>query len=310
MKHALLLLFLVLPLTATALVDYSEETPSQAINENRKNAVSKLSSMRSSSSISNKTEKRSPRNESADFSIRGGYQSLGVKTSQGEGKLTMFKSDLHFQTAYDLFLSASHYYATSDSKVLNGDGNTHSGNPTVKLGLNWIKIGGTGTEAGVDLYGGAMIKGASLYASSRTDKIVGIETSKRFYDFALGLGYEFRLTGTPSKIEEVAIGNISRLSAAFGWVVSSDIRFLLEGASYTISPYKDELREARLDHRVSFSSVSPQVHLGLASIVELLLGARFQTKTKGVDDQVVGARLWDLEGLYGNAIFTGLNISM
>ena len=74
---------------------------------------------------------------------------------------------------------------------------------------------------------------SSELASSRTDKIFGIESVKRFYTFALGLGYRLYMTGTPEDDQEVDIGNIQKL---YTLLVDGfhDISFEVEGAVYNI----------------------------------------------------------------------------
>src|SRR5690606_10520676 len=121
-----------------------------------------------------------------------------------------------------------------------------------------------------------------------------------------GLGYKVWLTGTPSNSEEVTIGNVQRLSATLGWMVSPDIQFAVEAATVSIGVGDGE---RALTQKTSFGTLAPSIHLGITPSVGLELGAVFRTK-RLKDENLLGARLWNLPGSYGNKLYAGLGISL
>ncbi|MCR9204934.1 MAG: hypothetical protein NXH75_10170, partial [Halobacteriovoraceae bacterium] len=184
-----------------------------------------------------------------------------------------------------------------------------AGNPEVILGFNWLQFGKKADLATVDLFGGLSFgQKDSDFATERTDKIVGISTAKRFHTLAVGLGYEYRMTGTGSE-NEMRIGNISKLSASLGWVVSKDIRFLVEGSTFKIGRGNDEFANFILDEDISFSSVKPQLQLKIGPMIDLTLGAQFRTR-RLKQGALTSARLWGLDAAYGNSVFSGLSFSI
>ena len=142
------------------------------------------------------------------------------------------------------------------------------------------------------------------------DKVVGIQTSKRFHELALELGYELRLTGTPGREEDLSIGNINKFSATVGWMVSPDIQFAVEGSSYKVSSDSDLARKNRLSQDTTFSSLAPQLGLGITPMIQLIMGGNFRVDRADNQDDLIGAKLWDLEGVYGNSLFVKLNASL
>ena len=148
----------------------------------------------------------------------------------------------------------------------------------------------------------------SSFATERTDKIVGVSTAKRFYSFALGIGYEHRLTGTGGS-EEMIIGDITKLSASLGWVVSKDIRFLIEGTTLNIREGENNFIQSFLDEKVTFGSIKPQLQLRVGRSIDFTLGAQFRTKRISREELTL-ARFWSLDGAYGNSVFSGLSFSI
>lgn len=291
--------------SAHALVDYTEQVPSQPNVR-----APKRSAPRSVKRMSN------PRNGSSNlpsgaFELGSQYESQNVDIGSGDGTVSMINFNGHFQTPYNIFLDFAFWGASTDDVALSDSSSIQAGNPTVALGFNWLQFGKTNEMATIDLYGGLSIRGNSAFASSRTDKIVGVETTKRFYAFALALGYELRLTGTPDKVEELDIGNIHKLSATVGWMVSHDIQFAVEGATIKVNNADATGRVNFLAQETSFAYVAPKLGLSITPQVQFELGAKFRTKrADGNGQNLAAARLWDLQGSYGNTIFGGLNFSI
>lgn len=307
-SQALIAILILFPYSAHALVDYSEEIGFEPQN-------SGASSVRAPAPSSVPTQtitKSAPRKRGgSSVGIHTGlmYQSQNVELNDINGKVDQVSFEAHFQTTYNLFLDATFYQAkSSDASLISDDTGFQNGNPKVILGFNWLQIGRPAEMATIDLYGGMSFgQKDSDFATTRNDQIVGISTAKRFYELALGLGYEYQMTGNPDdQSGELGLGNISVLSASLGWVVSSDIRFLVEGKSYRISAGR-ESNEVNED--VAFSTITPQMQLKLSPLINFNLGAKFRSRR--IDNQLLlGARLWNLDGAYGNGVFAGLSVNL
>lgn len=307
MKKILASSLLLLSVNALALVDYSApvaEDPAvqSALPKNR--PVSLSSAPRVNAAPASSSDKF--------FSLGTGLETLDVPYKGQTSKVSMYSINGRFQTPYNIFLDASYWSAGTDNSALSSKNKQQWGNPTFKLGFNWLTFGAAQDMATIDFYAGAMLPGQknSDFASSRLDKLLGVEVTKRFYDFALQLGYEMRLVGSPKVEKETPVGNIQKMSAALGWRVSSDIRFGLEAVMYKVGSNSLERPNAALSKDLQFAYVSPKVSLGLASFVDLELGALYQTRKVEIKDDLVEARLWDLKGLYGNSLFASLSFSL
>lgn len=277
---------------AHALVDYSNTvgTPEEKAPANR--VMQKMSAPSNSGGGRGLTWK-------SDFSFATNYESLEI----GDNKYGVLNMNAHLQTPMNVFIDASYWNA-------NGNEGSSSGNPRLILGFNWLRFGSPSEEAKLDIYGGAKLSSNSMLGSSRTDKIVGAETTKRFGTFGIGIGYDMTMVGTPKKIEENAIGNIGRLTVSGGWMVSEDIQFEVEAENFSINPAKDQGRTNRLKEKVSFSTLSPKLNLGLSSAINMELGARFRMKKAKEDSNLMAAKVFDLHGAHSNSLFAGLNITL
>ncbi len=292
---------------AHGLVDYSETeavAPAPAPKAKaRPRAVSKRSAPKASSS----GPSYSP---SGMFELGMTYKSIDVKSDDTTGKVNVMEVKGHLATNFNIFLDFKYWQASTDIESLTTNSGSQEGNPEVLVGFNWLQFGGGDDGTSVDLLFGGRFSSSSELASSRTDKIFGIESVKRFYAFALGLGYRLYMTGTPEDEAEVDIGNIQKLYATFGWMVSHDISFEIEGAVYNIGNSDSTTRASVLKTKESFGTISPKVNLQLGSMVALGLGATFRTDKVSDTESLIGARLWDMSGAYGSSIHAGLNISI
>lgn len=306
MKKNLLLFFALFLISrySFALVDYTEETPQAPKASNNIRRIAPPSSTVSASASSGVTQNYAP---SGMFEIGAKYGQMDVEMGESAGKLNITRFDAHFETSYNIWLDASYSMASFDSAGNIGQGSSQKGNPHFLLGVNWLEFGGAGDRANIDFVAGANLgQNNSLFATSRTDKIFGVETAKRFNTFVFGLGYRVWLTDTPDNAEETNIGNVQRLSATLGWMVSPDIQFALEAATVSIAVGEGD---NALTQKTSFGSMAPSLHLGISPMVSLELGAVFRTKRLR-DEELLGARLWNLPGSYGNMMYAGLGISL
>lgn len=276
-------------LSAMALVDYSEAVPESQL----------------SPKAMSEGRIQSGRNESraliwkSDFSFSSNYESMKIESD----KIGLINLNTHLQTPFNVYLDLSYWNANNKSGSQNG-------NPKVIIGFNWLRFGGPSDEAKLDIYGGAKLPGNSLLASSRTDKIFGAETTKRFGSFGLGLGYDMTITGAPRRNTDMSIGNINRITFSGGWMVSNDIQFELEVENFKINQSSDTNRTNYLAKSISFSTLSPKLNLMLSPAVSLEMGARFKTNKIKSDQDLRTAGLFDLHGAYSNSIFAGLGLNL
>jgi len=207
MKNTILFSLILLTSNAFALVDYTE-TPS----DNRPVVKSRLPTkpLSDSKSLSWKS----------DFSLTSNYEVSQIESN----KYGVINLNTHLQTPFNIYFDISYWSAHSNS-------GTKAGNPKAIIGFNWLKFGTLSEEARLDIYGGTKVSGDSDLASSRTDKIFGVETTKRFGSFGLGIGYDFTSVGIPRKSSDLVIGNINRIVMSGGWIVSNDIQFEVEAES-------------------------------------------------------------------------------
>lgn len=264
-----------------ALVDYSDPSPEP----------SKMQKI----SLKNISKNESSGLSRSEFSLSSGYEMAQINSE----KVGAMNFDLHFGTPYNVFFDGSYWQA--DYK-----GQSQAGNPKFILGFNWLKIGSQSDEARLDLMAGMKLSSTAEIASSRTDKIFGVETTKRFMNFAIGFGYELTVVGDAKNQKEEAIGNIHRISATAGWMVSNDIQFELEAENFKVMESADTNRANYLHTPLRFSTISPKLNLGLGSFVNFILGARFQMQKAAPTE----AKIFDLHGADSSTIFTGLSFNI
>lgn len=287
-KNSFPFLLISLSFNAYALVDYSETVAEPAP------AANKLS-----------TKMQAPKAESrsliwkSDFSLTTNYEAMEINSE----KIGVLNLNTHLQTPFNVFMDLSYWRANEKSGSQNG-------NPKAIIGFNWLRFGSPSDEAKFDIYGGGKFAGTSELASSRTDKIFGLETTKRFGTFGLGIGYEMTLTGDPKKESDMSIGNIHRIAISGGWMVSNDIQFELEMENFKINEASNTTRVNHLNSSVTFSTISPKLNLTIVPAVNLELGARFRTNKPKSNQNLSSAKLFDLHGAYSNSLFAGINFNI
>lgn len=286
---------------ALALVDYTEATvaPAQEVAPRPVKTITQSTS----------TVKQNSGGSSGMFEVALSYEALSVRTASEQGDAALMKIDTHFQTPYSFFLDLSFWRLNSVSSDLENQTAADNGNPEAKLGFNWLQFGKGHDATTVDLYGAYSFKASNGVGTSRDDKMVGIETAKRFYDFALAIGYEYQLSGTPSDASELEIGNVQTIAASLGWMVSHDIQFVVEGANIKVKEAGED-SDFGMTQGFSYSYVSPSVRLGISPSVGLELGALFRTQKPQSDEDLLSARLWSLKGVYGNSLHAALRIDI
>ncbi|MFX3675735.1 MAG: hypothetical protein ACN6I6_01735 [bacterium] len=304
MKKNLLLFFALFLISkySFALVDYTEsvEAPAPAPTK-----IKRIAPAASSSGQASMVRRNS--GPSGMFELSAKYGVLDAEVGSKSGKVNVTRFDAHFETSYNIWLDASWALGSFDTSSNLGQGSSQNGNPQAIIGVNWIEFGGAGERASMDFVAGAnFAQKDSDFATSRTDKIVGVETAKRFGPLVFGLGYRLWMTGSPGNAAELNIGNIQRLSASLGWMVSPDIRFAVEGATVSIGSGEGDFA---LTDKISFGTVSPSMQLALSPTVSLDMGAVFRSK-RLKDEDLLAARLWNLPGSYGSSLFAGLSLAL
>ena len=295
MKNSLLLSCALitssLSYSAHALVDYSDSVsaPQEKSSNQSMQKISKDGSQSGGRAFTWKS----------DLSFTSNYETIEIE----DNKYGVMNFNTHLQTPFNVYLDASYWTASGNEGRSNG-------NPKIILGFNWLRFGSPADEARLDLYGGVKLSSSSKLGSSRTDKIVGAETTKRFGTFGLGVGYDMTLVGTPKNTDEQSIGNIGRISISGGWMVSQDIQFEVEAENFTINKASDTNRANHLKEKVSFSTLSPKLNLQLFSAVNLEMGARFRMKKATKEAKLLSSGVFDLHGVNSNSLFAGLNITI
>jgi len=302
----LLFLIFIFPFSSYALVEY-DDASAQGIPRAAARKVKAPRSIKRNSAPSRSSSSMGK----GMFSLNMGYKSLDVSDKFGEGSVNQYYFNAHFATPFNIYLDAKHWMGSSSSPSISSDSSTQQGNPEVKVGFNWLKIGTASDLASVDLIAGLRLaQSSSTLATGRTDQVYGVETTKRYQNFVIGLGYLMTLTGTSDNQEELDIGDIKTIMASIGWRATEDIGFALELASSKISESEDQDRQYTLGESISFGYISPKLMLGISPLINLEMGALFRTKKPRVDGDILRARLWDQKGLYGNSLYSSLNFSL
>lgn len=300
-------LLTVLSLNSYALVDYTDPSdyqsaPAPQVRKSQRKV----------------TRRAAPRKQSqgAKFlDIKTTYKSQNFDVANSEGqvreeKLSTITVDGRIETGYDVYLEFA--FPMHSGRLSNDQVETsfQKGNPEFILGLNWLEFGAAQTALALDIYAGMIFSSDSDFASKRTDKIIGVHTSKRFFDFGFGLNYELNLTGASDDSSEQDIGTIQQLTAQVGWLVSSDIRFVVSANTIKVAKSTDAGRSNRLETDIKYAYIKPEVILTLSPNVDLHMMGTFQSRRPKNELVSTDARLWHLEGFYGNSLAAALNFSI
>jgi hypothetical protein len=300
MKSVLLFLF---SLSSFALVDYSDSSESSSSFRPSSAKKPTVKRVASSSASRRAARKSGPSHIELDLDFR----SIDYIADSREGKVNKLSVDGHLQTDYDFFVDFHMPFYTGMVEENQADTDYQKGNGEIDLGINWFTAGNRDSSFALDTTFGMTMGTKSPFASSRTDKKVGVEMSRRFFNVGLGLGYHLTMTGSPDDNEvEQDIGNISTLSLSLGWVVSSDIKFLVKASSHKVSQSTNETMSNRLNNDIKFATISPQIVLTMSPGLDLKLNATFLTRRPKSEYVSTQARLWGLEGFYGNTLSAGL----
>lgn len=301
----------LLTLNSFALVDYSDpaENMSQTPAVQTAPRVQKVGP---TSAKKSQSSQGSFFSNYLEFSSSFASHKYNVNSEVGSYSKKYESLDLKGQisTDYDVFLAFEQSFYSGKSSNDGQNVSNERGNPLIILGFNWLEFGSPSEALTIDLTLGARLSTKGEFATTRTDKLIGFETSKRFYNVAFGFGYDYILTGPAKEISEMDIGNISNLYAKLGVVVSGDIKFLLTAVNSEVKASDDTNRESYLKKSIKYSYVKPEIVLTMGRSVDLSLGAVFQTRRPKQENIKDNLNLWSQTGLYGNSLMAGLGFSL
>ena len=293
-----------------ALVDYTESGNAPVVQS----APSMPASVPAIRSKASRSSARSSASSNASISLKTRYESINVSTQgeDAEGQVGLVGMNAKIDTGYNFYLDLDYWQASTTANGISDSNSYQAGNPKFLLGFNWFQFGNSSNAVRADIYAGMSLKGESAIAHSRNDKIVGLHSSKKFVDFVLLVGGEFIITGAPKNSDEMAVGNITKLVAGLGWIVSDDIRFALNAKRYAVGQAETDYVGNRLKSDISFSVLNPSLLLNITPAVGLELGAYFRTKRASSKDgeNLLDARLMEHTGSYGNTLYSSLNIGI
>ncbi len=288
-----------------SLVDYTDYDAS-SVRTSRKSVKR---SAKNNSISKRRTARRSTSGKKyLDFSTS--FSNSKFDTISRSGKFDRLDFKASMATDYDLYLDVE--YPMFSGRVYNDQDETsyQAGNPLVLMGLNWLQFGGRGEALNLDLEVGFRLSGSGEFASGRTDKIIGVSTSKRLGNVGLSFGYHYIFTGTSDKELESDIGNIAKVAFEAGWVVSSDIAFMIKAQNISLSKSDDLGRAIRLNETIKYSTITPKLQLQLASSVKMFMQAVFRMRRPKQEFLSGNLGLWHLDGLYGNSLSAGLGFDI
>jgi len=284
-KRASIGLSLMFSMQAFSLVDYSDSESTAKVNT----TTTKMSPRENSSSLIWKS----------DFSLETNYELLKIN----QDKVGLLNIGTHIQTPFNVYFDARYWQANSNQ-------GSSAGNPKLVLGFNWLRIGSQTDMAALNLYGGAMLSSSSFLGSSRTDKLFGIETTKKFGNFGLGIGFELGMSGAPKNSTEMAIGNTQKIEISGGWMATNDIQFEVSAENFKINKNTEYQVTQSLQKELSYSTLTSKMNLQIFPAVNFEFGARFPMKRAKSEQDLAQAKLINNHGTYSSTVFSGLNLSI
>ena len=279
--------------------DYTEEIATK--KKRRKKNEKRADSSRSSSKATTKSGFGS-------WTFEGTIESVDVDSFSKNDNASFYKMNLYYRPQSDLYLKLGYYFGFADSLNLN-ENQSRKGNLDFRVVANWLSWSNGSFNSKLDLFAGVSLKeSSSNFGSSRTDKMIGFETSRNFSNLIFSLGHEYHMTGRPKNQGELAVGDIRKYYGVLGWKVTPDINFAIEAVHYEVSPTSKS--NDSLKNKVSSGHLSPWLFLNLSKKFDFVLGAVFRTNKVRKEEELRRARLWSHQGFYGNSVFTKINLNI
>ena len=294
---------LVLTTQVLALVDYTDSSEYRTTQPSVKKSAPRITKRA-------RPSKRGNTGGKSYFEFSSIFSNSKYQAAQREGKFDRLDLNAKINTDYKFFLDLSYPMYSGRISSEQKDTSYQGGNPKMIIGLNWFEFGNGADALSIDMLAGLTFKGSSEFASKRTDKIVGVSTSKRIYNVGLSFGLNYTFTGSSDEVEAVDIGNIQSLFVEAGIIISPDIAFMLKAENIQIKASNDLGRSNRLEENIKYSVISPKMKLKMSHAVDLIMQASFRMRRPKSEELSTGLGIWDLEGAYGNSIGAGLEINI
>ena len=215
----------------------------------------------------------------------------------GDSKYDLYNLGVSFSTPWKIYLDLNFNYGGKKA-----EGSTYTlGNTNFSVGATWLEYGQPHNVITFDVLGGMSLSvEESDIGSQRNDSYIGFMSKKNFGLFDFTLGFEYWFLDDASYENEYSIGSYNKYLMNLGWTATSDIRFDLGVQFHNISDIQNS-------EDVSFSEVTPQMNLKLASAFNLILGANFTSNrdVEGLNFQKI--KLWNAKSLYGNSYFSKIS---
>jgi hypothetical protein len=319
MKNTRLICFLVgFVLTlyvkpAYALVDYGSFDGSTSVNSapstmKPRRKITRSSKGKGAISKAKSSVKNSIRNM---FKVNTKFENLGILGTK-EDTIDILSMSAMLNTPYGVYFNFSYWEGSASYNKFLDEG-FFEGNINIASGLNWFQVGQGMDKTRLDIYAGVSFP-AEIGEIGRTsmDKYIGIQTIKKIFDFYLNIDLQAKLHGSPEDKTEPELGTAFMVSPELAFVATSDIRFALKATIVNIQAYNNDDEVKTLSENASFSYISPRLDLLLSPYFNIELGGHIRMKelSKERVDELKSAKLFEFKGLYGNAFFASVNLSI
>ena len=276
---------------ASGLVDYTPKSRPARKSQRPKIDISNLKAASKSSAVTYSARSR----VSNMFYFSTGYNSVVGE----EKKYDQYNLGVTFMTPWKIYLDVDLAYGGGTN-----DGDSFSlGNTEVSAGATWLEFGRAYDMISVDVVAGMSLGVEdSEIGTERSDSYVGILTKKNFGTADISLGFEHWFMDDEIYASELAIGKFNKYLVNAGWTVSNDIRFDI-GLQFI------NLGEIEGGDDISYTEISPQIGLKLASKLSMVLGARFSSEKDIAGLGLEKLKVWNISSLYGNSFFTKMSFN-
>ena len=276
---------------ASALVDYTPKSRPARKAQRPKIDISNLKAASKSTAVSYSARSR----VSSMFYFSTGYNSVVGE----DKKYDQYNLGVTFMTPWKIYLDVDLAYGGGTNE---GD-NFSLGNTEVSAGATWLEFGRAYDMISVDVVAGMSLGVEdSEIGTQRSDSYVGVLTKKNFGTADISLGFEHWFMDDEVYASELGVGKFNKYLVNAGWTVSNDIRFDL-GLQFI------NLGELEGLDDISYTEISPQIGLKLASKLNMVLGARFSSEKDIASLGLEKLKVWNVSSLYGNSFFTKMSFN-
>ena len=290
---SLFILFTLLLESSYALVDY---TPKSSPSRKTKMPAIDISNLKSSAETSSVSYSSSSRSSLASmFYFSTGYNSIAGE----EKKFDQYNLGVTMMTPWNVYFDVDLVYGGGTE-----EGSSFSlGNTEFSVGATWLEFGRVYDMISVDVIGGLSLGvDKSDIGTQRSDSYVGVLTKKNFGSADISLGFEYWFMDEDEYENEISVGAFNKYLVNAGWTVSNDIRF-------DLSIQFINLGDIQGSDDISYTEISPQIGLRLASRLNMVLGARFSSEKDLGELDLDRLKVWNVSSLYGSSFFTKMSFN-